>query len=386
MKKYLEAEDIQLVLSGKNYFELLEQVIAGAREVLHLQTYIFETDETGLRVINALKQAAAQGVKVFLLSDAFGSFPFKKEVAKDLLQNGIRFRLYSPLLSSESLFFGRRLHHKIVVADKYVSLIGGINVADKYNFSGTDEAWLDYAVLVKGKVCEYLDILCEETFSKKRRSALAAWEAKTSREIRGDHKLIRFRRNDFIKRKSEIHHSYMESIRRAESSITIVASYFLPGYHFRRLLKLAAARGVKIRIILAGVSDVNSVKLAQNYLYEFYLSNKIELYEWKNSVLHGKAMIVDNTWVTIGSYNLNFLSRYISIELNADILDTTFVKTFDNHIKKILSSSCSIVQLDQYKKSLTFFGRFKMKLAYIFHRTVMNIVMMGRIQKRKKYN
>ena len=104
MKKYFDAEDIQLVFSGANYFELLEEIINGSKESLHLQTYIFETDETGARVVDHLKRAAARGVKVFVLADAYGSFPFKKEVERDLLKSGIHFRLYSPLFSSESVF------------------------------------------------------------------------------------------------------------------------------------------------------------------------------------------------------------------------------------------------------------------------------------------
>ena len=385
MKKYSEADDIQLVFSGKNYFELLEQIIHESTETLHLQTYIFETDETGLKVVSSLKKAAARGVNVFVMSDAYGSFPFKKEVEKDLLNSGIHFRLYAPLFSSESVFFGRRLHHKIVVADKKVALIGGINVANKYNSGHEEEAWLDYAVFVKGKVCEYLDILCDTVYRRKSRHKLNFWENKIQKEHASDHhKLIRFRRNDFIKQKNEIHQSYVQSITRAENSITIVASYFLPGNYFRHILKLAAKRGVKIKIILAGKSDVSSVKLAQNYLYEFYLKNNIELYEWQNSVLHGKAMMIDNTWATIGSYNLNFLSHYISIELNADIIDKRFIQDFSAHIDKIIHESCTQVDLDKTTKNLSAFGKLKMKFAYFFHRTLMNVVMMGRKHKLKK--
>ena len=272
-----------------------------------------------------------------------------------------------------------------MVADKCVALIGGINIANKYNTTGAEEAWLDYAVYVKGAVCEYLDILCEAVYYKKKRNKLIAWENKIRVSIPGvTHRLIRFRRNDFIKQRNEIHKSYIESITRAENNITIVASYFLPGNNFRRLLTLAAKRGVIIRIILAGKSDVSSVNLAQHYLYEFYLNNNIQLFEWQNSILHGKAMMVDNTWVTIGSYNLNFLSHYISIELNADIIDKTLVNDFSSHIETIVQNNCSVVELDKIQKKTGILSKLKMKLAYNFHRTIMNIVMMGRKYKKPK--
>lgn len=383
MKKYFKAEELQLVFSGTNFFKLLEEIIDQSQHTLHLQTYIFESDETGLKVITSLKKAAERGVKIFLLVDAYGSFPFDRDSEKDLLAAGINFRLYSPLFSSESAFFGRRLHHKIVVADKKIGMIGGINVADKYNVNKEEATWLDYGVLIRGNICEYLDVLCEQVYSKKKRSKLSSWELKTQERLQSD-SLIRFRRNDFIKRRNEIHQSYLESIKSATTSITIVAGYFLPGNNFRRLLRQASERGVKIRIILAGISDVKSVKLAQEYLYEFYLSNNIQLFEWQNSVLHGKAMLVDNEWITIGSYNLNFLSHYISIELNADIIAKNVVHDFSEHIETIVNQKCSRVVLENFKRKATYFEKLKMKAAYLFHRSVMNVVMLGRKHKKRK--
>src|SRR4051812_30218018 len=144
MRNYCEAEDIKLVYSGKNFFEVLHEVISNSREYLHLQTYIFETDETGFKVMDSLKAAAARGVRVYMLVDAYASFPFPASIANDLRAAGVHFRLFSPLLSSESIFIGRRLHHKIVVADRQTGLIGGINIADKYNVNVEDNPWLDY--------------------------------------------------------------------------------------------------------------------------------------------------------------------------------------------------------------------------------------------------
>jgi cardiolipin synthase A/B len=383
MKKYFEAENLQLVFSGENYFQILEQLISESKETLHLQTYIFETDETALLVGESLKKAAKRGVEVFVLADAYGSFPFKKEIEIDLKQAGIHFRLYSPLFSSESIFFGRRLHHKIVVADKHTALVSGVNIANKYRGSDKEAAWLDYGVFIKGEVCEYLHVLCEAVYNRKRKSRLNSWENKKKIHVTSSNKqFIRFRRNDFMKQQNEIYRGYLDRIRKAEKSIMIVASYFLPGNNFRKLLRQAAKRGVDIKIILAGKSDVESVKLAQQYLYEFYLKNGIQLYEWQNSILHGKAMMVDNSWVTIGSYNLNFLSHYISIELNAEIIAPDFVRDFSSHLKTVIQEKSVQVNLERIRKNANYFGRLKMKTAYIFHRSIMNVVMLGRGPKK----
>ena len=383
MKKYLDAENNQLVFSGTDYFKILEQVISESKRVLHLQTYIFDNDTTGLKVVESLKKASARGVKVFVLVDAYGSFPFSSQVKQDFQRSGIHFRLFSPLFSSESGFFGRRLHHKIVVADGQVALIGGINIADKYgNSQPNEEPWLDYALLTRGKVCEYLSLLCEQIYHKKR-SKLNGWEKTAANLVGNEHtRLVRFRRNDWIKRKNEIHQSYVQSIVKAESSITLVASYFLPGTQFRRILRNAAKRGVSIKIILAGKSDVTTVRLAQQYLYEFYLSNNIQLFEWQNSVLHGKAMLVDTTWATIGSYNLNFLSHYISIELNADVIDPQFAMQFSNHLNSVMENSCKVVDLEKAINKRSWLGKMSMWLAYNFYRTLRDLSV-NKKRKRK---
>ena len=96
MRNYAEADDIQLIYSGSNYFETLDRIIDESREYLHLQTYIFACDETGLRVVDGLKKAAQRGVRVFLMVDAYASFPFSRKVAKELREAGVHFRLFSP--------------------------------------------------------------------------------------------------------------------------------------------------------------------------------------------------------------------------------------------------------------------------------------------------
>lgn len=383
MKKYGEAENIELIFSGHNYFELLEEMIDNCKTTFHLQTYIFDTDETGIRITEALKRAALRKVNVYLMIDSFGSSSFSKKISDDLLSCGINFRKFSPTFSSENIHYGRRLHYKIAVADKSTGILGGINIADKYNETSKGAPWLDYAIKIKGNVCEYLHLLCEKNYTKQNNKALNSWENNTVISTKGQH-LIRFRFNDFLKGKNEIHQSYTQELLNAQKSITLVASYFLPGKSLRKLLANASKRGVTVKIILAEHSDAISVKLAENYLYDFFLRNNIQLFEWTNSVLHGKAMLVDDKWCTIGSYNLNFLSHYISLELNADILDLEFINAFNTHLQHIMATACKPVGLNKAEYRRNNFTRFISWLAYSFFRILMIISVHKKIQKRNK--
>src|SRR5687768_4606955 len=104
MKEYFRAEELKLVYSGNNFFEELDKLVDECKEVLHFQTYIFNCDETGLRVLDSLKRASQRNVTVYLMVDAYGSLPFPTEIAGDLHAAGINFRLYSPLFTSESMY------------------------------------------------------------------------------------------------------------------------------------------------------------------------------------------------------------------------------------------------------------------------------------------
>jgi cardiolipin synthase len=378
MKNYQETGSIELVFSGSNYFAVLEELIANARVSVEFHTYIFENDATGKRIVSALKNAGRRGVRVFVLADAFGSNSFPSGAVKELQDAGIHFRFFSPLFSGEGISFGRRLHHKIVVADGNKALVGGINIADKYNALQQQIPWLDYAVLLEGKICGQQDVLCKRLYARKTGLLLRRKEPRRISEARNSQ--VRFRRNDWLLGINEIHQSYFEAIIGAEKSITLVASYFLPGRALRKLLCDAASRGVEIKIILAGKSDVPVIYQAEKYLYNFYLNNRIQIFHWNESVLHGKAMTVDGQWATIGSYNLNYLSHYLSIELNVDIKDKAFAGVFDSHLRQIIEK-CMPVRAEDLRKQESFLGKMKMRLGYVTYKLLMNVMLSKRKNK-----
>ena len=138
------------------------------KEEIHLQTYIFENDETGSSIAACLKEAAQRNVKVYVLLDAYGSASLPGSFIQDLIQHGISFRFFSPLFSFNNFYLGRRMHHKILVADGIMALIGGINIAGKYHGNPESEPWLDYAVQLNCPAAEELQTLCRSLFFKKK--------------------------------------------------------------------------------------------------------------------------------------------------------------------------------------------------------------------------
>ncbi len=353
------ADEVRLVQSGDDYFNKLTQIIAGAQHELHIQTYIFENDDTGNGIAAALIKAAQRGVKIFVLLDSYGSSSFKDK-APELLKNNIRLRFFAPLFTYKNIYFGRRLHHKIIVADGAVALIGGINIADKYKGTATEKAWLDYAVLLRGDVCKQLQKICTDFYyhSRSKRKSNTPHPTEIINKIP-----VKINQNDWLNYKNEISISYLRSINNAKTEIIIFGSYFLPGYLFRRALKKASKRGVNIKILISGISDVTLIKYATRYMYSFLFKHNIEIYEWPHSVMHGKAAVVDGQWSTVGSYNINWLSAYSSIEMNVAVPDAAFSSQFSSHVHDILSNSRKI-SYEQFRMEQTFLDKVKSWLGF----------------------
>ncbi|MBG6063340.1 cardiolipin synthase [Flavobacterium sp. CG_9.1] len=331
---FTASKNLELVHSGEDYFARLEAIIKQAQFQIYLQMYLFENDTTGTRISTALKEAASRKVKIYVLLDGLGSLSFPSELVKELKNTGINIRFFAPLFSTYTFFIGRRLHSKIVVADAKVALVGGINIAAKYHGSATEEPWLDYAVQLKGEIAKPLQQLCSDIYSKKRR--LGNKKIKTVFAMQGDAS-VRILQNDWLKGKNEICDGYIKAIRQAKKEIIIVGSYFLPGIRIIRALKKASKNKVTIKLILSGKSDLPVTRRATCFLYGKLLNYNIELYEWDKSVLHGKAAVIDGNWSTIGSFNLNNLSSYGSIETNIEINSELFAAMFRTHLYEIIA-------------------------------------------------
>ena len=112
---YSARNRVQLVKGGRDYFLLLKKLINKATHSIHLQFYIFLDDETGKEIIEALKSAARRGVAVHLQLDAYASQGLHQKSVQELRNNGVSVKWFEPLFKSKHFYFGRRLHHKVVV-------------------------------------------------------------------------------------------------------------------------------------------------------------------------------------------------------------------------------------------------------------------------------
>ena len=333
----------KLIKGGKMYFDVLKEIIQKSKSSIFLQTYILKDDETGKLIAEELIQAAKRNVKVFILLDGFASGNLHESFINNFKSAGIELLFFKPVFKNNHIYYSRRLHHKVVVADGSFSLIGGLNIANRYNEINNHKAWLDFAVLLEGEASLQVENYCKQVRLKTTKK-----EVKTNSEIINLYNVVsldnqsnvKIRRNDWLMHLNEISSNYIEMLRNAHHEVLILCSYFIPGKVLRRSMANASRRGVKITVITAGQSDVPFTKQAERWLYDWLLRNNIKIYEYQNNVLHGKLAVSDQTTVTIGSYNINNLSTYVCLELNAEIKNKLFAQNVQNTLLGIIEKEC----------------------------------------------
>ncbi|WP_446008912.1 cardiolipin synthase ClsB [Candidatus Electrothrix sp.] len=331
--QFINGNSLQLLTNGAAYFLALEQAINTAQHVVFLETYIFADDETGRRMAAALTRAVKRGVTVRVLVDGFGSNKIFDAIHRQLLIDKVQVLIYHPKISPFTLRRNRlrRLHRKLVMIDYRLGFVGGINIIDDMNSSPEDPSIrYDYAVRIEGRL---LAMLAKENERLWNRIALLnfklEWRTRPHsipEAVPSGKQRAALVVRDNLRHRSDIEDAYLEAINRAQEEIIIVNAYFFPGKHFRRALRRAAGRGVRVILLLQGRTEYVLLHYASHALYGAFLNAGVEIYDYRKSFMHAKVAVIDRRWSTVGSSNIDPFSLLLAREANAIIDDSQFAE------------------------------------------------------------
>jgi cardiolipin synthase len=355
---------VKIVRGGADYFHFIEEIAANARYSLHLQTYIFDENDTGNRVADALINAAKRNVYVYVLLDGYASKNLSAPFIARLRDAGVHLEFFRPLVLSNVFYLGRRLHHKVIVADADVCMVAGINISDRYNDIGTEHAWLDWAIHAEGDVARQLNDVCIRIWNRSSlREKCKATDPPTVLPP-AEECLVRIRRNDWVYQHTQITRSYRELFNASHHHVTLMTSYFWPPFKLLKRMAAASRRGVKISLVLTARADVPFAKYSERYLYPWLFRHNIDIYEYEKNILHGKVATRDNEWLTAGSYNVNNISAFASVELNLDINNATLATELNEKIQTIIREDCTKITPTSFVASSNLVKRLGYYLSY----------------------
>jgi cardiolipin synthase len=347
---------IVLLQNGEAYFPALELALDEATHDIYLESYIFENDHTGRSIAEALRRAALRGVTTYMLIDGFGSNSLPKTMIDYLKEAGVMVLKFHPKISPWTFRRRRlrRLHRKIVVIDRKLAFVGGINIIDDMDLPDQDFPRFDYAVSVEGPLVKEIHDSCRRLWLRVIRSRRLYLTWDRNKQILAPppqpagHMRAAFVVRDNFRHRRDIENSYLNAIAQAKTEIILANAYFLPGLNFRHALLAASRRGVRVVLLLQGKIEYRLAYYASRALFGNFLEAGIEVYEYHQSILHAKVGVIDNHWATVGSSNIDPFSLLLSLEANIVIDDQKFADTIKDSLEQAIEKGAKRVFIDSW--------------------------------------
>lgn len=315
---------VRVLTDGDEVFEASWAAIAAARTSVHFSTYILEPDRVGERTLAELEQAARRGCCVLVVLDAFGSHRVSAGSLQALRAAGATVHVFNPFSFNPLVRwrapFSRlvRNHRKILVVDRELAFCGGMNVAEEYaGVRHGSGLFRDTQVALEGPCARDLAELVERDASgdgmleRRERPSLAAPAGS----------LVQILESHVRRHRRAIQKALRLTLGRALERCYLCSPYFVPPGRLKRALAHAARRGVDVRVLTAGRSDVPLVRLASQHLHGRLLRAGVRIFELESRVLHAKTVTVDGVYASVGSFNLDYWSDRRNLEVSVTALD-----------------------------------------------------------------
>jgi len=340
-QRFVAGNRVELLRDGAEAYPAMLAAIRGAERQVLFEMYWFDSDRTGREFATALGEAAARGVEVAVIYDAVGSIGVSPGQFDEMARAGAKVILYNPLSPWAARFrlgrLTRRDHRKILTVDGRIGFTGGINIADAW--VALDEqgggGWRDDMVRVEGPAVKDMAD-CTRTIW--RRSGGAPLQTSLPISAAAGAMSVRTLCEGYPG-KRQISHEYVARIYRARERIFIRNAYFVPDWPTRTALRRAARRGVDVRILMPGQSDVEIVRHASRATWGSLLRSGVKLFEWEPTILHAKSAVIDGLWSTVGTYNFDYLSLRTNLEVNVAVEDAAFGAEMERSFELDLASS-----------------------------------------------
>ncbi|MDR2000821.1 MAG: cardiolipin synthase ClsB, partial [Zoogloeaceae bacterium] len=353
---FFSGNRITLLRSGVEYFPALIAAIDQAQAEVHLESYIYADDETGKAVSAALRRAAQRGVSVCVMVDGFGSSGFLANHGYALISSGAQVLVYRPDLQRLRLRRHRlrRLHRKLAVIDGHIAFVGGINIISEALAPDLPAPRLDYAVKVEGPLLDPIRRTAHRLWrlvrwaNFRRRIPIPAATPPVSQAV-GDIKAA-FAIRDNLRHRHDIEKAYLDAIGSAREEIVLANAYFLPGLRFRHALLDAAARGVRVIILLQGRIEHIIMNYATQALYGNLIGGGIIIHEYRRSHLHAKVAVIDGHWATVGSSNIDPFSLLMAREANIIVQNTAFAAELRASITQAIAEGSREIRAEDLRK------------------------------------
>lgn len=318
----LSGNAMELLINGEETFDAIFEAIAAAQNYVMVQFYIVRDDDLGHRMQKALMDASARGVKVWFLYDSVGSSRLSRDYIQILRQAGVDILDSNALRGpTNRLHVNFRNHRKTVIIDGDLGFVGGHNLGDEY-LSGTSKLgeWRDTHCMLRGPIVKQLQLVfCEDWHWATEESLidLLNWQVQRAPENM-DALLLASGPADEMETGNLY---FCAAIRAARERIWIASPYFVPESDIATALRVAALRGIDVRILMPDKADHWFTYLAAFDYFDDLRSAGVQFWRYDAGFMHQKVLLVDETIASVGTFNIDARSCRLNFESTAMFFD-----------------------------------------------------------------
>ena len=337
------AKHMELLVGGDRTYESILEAVGAAQNHVHLEYYVFEPDQTGTALMNALVERARAGVKVRMLVDSMGSKKIRRKFYAPLVEAGGEFAFFHPTKVGRRLrpVINFRTHRKILVCDGKVGFTGGVNITDEEDKRVMDCAYHDVHLRLEGPVVNWLQTVFLEDWSYALERTHPVEPPDLDEllpDIAEGQYAVQVVSSGPDNRLEAIHRAYVAAINAADTRVWLTTPYFVPTEAAMTALTNAALRGVDVQLLVPEKSDSFIVTAAARSYFDELIACGAKVYEYRARMLHSKTLVVDDSMAIIGTANFDHRSFFLNYEvcaigyglkLNAD-LATQFTLDLEN--------------------------------------------------------
>lgn len=339
---------IEVLLNGEEKFPVVLEALRAAKSHIHIEYYIYEDDETGQAIEQILIEKAKEGIEVRFIYDDFGSSSIRKKLVKRLQENGVK---TFPFYQISLLFFANRInyrnHRKMIIIDGHTSFVGGINVSNKYvnTYPSNAYFWRDTHLKIEGPASAVLQHIFIGDWNFCSGEELEITEHYFPLHLdysKGKDQMVQIVSSGPDSDRPSIYYSIVKAISLAKDEVLLTTPYYIPGESIQDALIMAALSGVRVKLLVPGISDSYFVNAASRSYFKDLLSAGVEIYLYQKGFVHAKTIVIDKTIAIVGSANLDYRSFDLNFEVNAMIYDKKVAEQLASCFEMDLKDSSQI--------------------------------------------
>ena len=348
---------IDVLSNGEVYYEAELAAIRAATHSVNIEAYIFKRGRVTERFLEVLTERARAGVEVNMVVDAVGSFTTWNRYFKDLTAAGGRVLFYHPIRWYTLPRINNRTHRELIIVDGKVGFIGGAGFGDHWMYDhgkdGRKRRWRDTMFRVEGPAVRDLQAAFAENWLETSGEVLADMAYFRWCEETGDSSAMVVASSPSTGRSARNRMIFQTLLASAQKSIHITTPYFLPDRYARAELIRAVERGVEVKVIVPGKhADHLLTRRSSRRLFGKLLRAGAKIHEYKPSMLHTKALLVDGMWSVVGSTNFDHRSFGINDEVNLVVWDVETAARLESDFAEDLANSKAVNYRDWSRRSL----------------------------------